>query len=205
MSRIDVICKYCGKNKNIMLSRYKANKTKDFFCTYDCCRKYRKNRRAYEPGLFRKESLYWPEHDLSNAGGWVSLVKLERWQKNNYDPRWVPILKPLRGPRLLLGEFGTPSKVKSGHIRYRSGCFPLAFEHRIVYWQETDYDEKVLELLKSRKATVHHRNGIRDDNRPENLDLRLKHPHGNNADDWVHILSLSEEGRQKMRTALIDE
>jgi hypothetical protein len=149
------------------------------------------------------DAVYWPEHPLRGVGPYISLAKLDRWQKNEYDFRMIQTLKDMGGNELMSGEFGIPHVIrKSGYIRYTTGNFPLNFEHRIVYWQGTGYDEKVLGLLKSGKATVHHRNGTKDDNRPENLDLRLKHPHGNNADDWVYILSLTKEGRQKMRDAL---
>ena len=61
-------------------------------------------------------------------------------------------------------------------------------EHRVVYRQEHDYSDEVLDLLKS-GAHVYHRNGVKDDNNPTNLQLRVStHPSGVDEDDMVHRL-----------------
>lgn len=68
----------------------------------------------------------------------------------------------------------------------RLGTVPI---HRLVFWQESGYSGRVLRLLKG-GATVHHKNGVRNDNRPENLEVRLsgKHRKGISLDDAIALL-----------------
>jgi hypothetical protein len=77
----------------------------------------------------------------------------------------------------------------SGHPRATSD--PYVFEHILVAEQ---LPGRYLEL----GETVHHRNGVRDDNRPENLELWTRpHPHGIRVGDavaWAHEILLRYEG-----------
>jgi hypothetical protein len=76
-----------------------------------------------------------------------------------------------------------------GHPRARSS--PYVFEHIIVM-------ETVLARYLFPDETVHHRNGVRDDNRPENLELWIRpQPSGIRVHDavaWAKEI-LSRDGR----------
>ena len=78
----------------------------------------------------------------------------ENWRKGELHPCWK----------------GGKHKVKTGYIKLHNPSHPNAdsrgyvTEHRLVM-------EKHLGRILDRKEQVHHRNGIRDDNRLENLEI----------------------------------
>lgn len=70
----------------------------------------------------------------------------------------------------------------SGH--HRADKYGWTYEHILVA-------EKKYGFLITREFTVHHRNGERSDNRPENLELRYGN-HGKGADVLPALLRLPE-------------
>ncbi len=72
---------------------------------------------------------------------------------------------------------GGKSRDNNGYIRIHNPEHPFAhrrdsyvLEHRLVM-------EKMLNRLLTKNEIVHHKNGIRDDNRPENLILATLNKH----------------------------
>ncbi len=75
---------------------------------------------------------------------------------------------------------GGKSKTKAGYLRITHGINRGVFDHIVV-----------AELMLGRKLTsdetVHHKNGIRDDNRPENLEVKASsHGVGQSIPDLVY-------------------
>lgn len=156
-------------------------------------------RKEYEPGHLSRDGrrLYLPEHPLASKNGHVSLNRLDAWQKRGYRAQHIEVLmgEKTQDYDTQFGGPGKPIADSKGYERWWWPDCPLAkgdqaivYTHHVVYWQESGYDERILELLRSGVASVHHRNTVTNDNRPQNLDLRLRHPAGNNKDDWIHIL-----------------
>lgn len=71
---------------------------------------------------------------------------------------------------------GGKNKTMAGYILIKTDGHPLAYrggyvrEHRLIM-------EKILGRYLKRKEAVHHRNGIKHDNRPQNLQLVVGTPH----------------------------
>ena len=63
------------------------------------------------------------------------------------------------------------------------------FRHWHNFWVENNKAQWVIQL-KEMGATLHHKNGIRSDNSPTNLELRLsgRHPVGWTIDDMLNLL-----------------
>ena len=96
------------------------------------------------------------------------------------------------------GWKGGRRQTKSGYIQVLSSKHPRSdpytgyvFEHILAY-------EQANEIHVPRGWTIHHKNGIRNDNRPENLELwRKSHPAGQKLEEIVNDIVLVV-GRDKL-------
>ena len=95
------------------------------------------------------------------------------------------------------GEPARPHSTNYGYVDYLWKGHPLAnksgtiMEHWIVFFQEHHYANWVIRARKI-GATLHHKNGKRNDNRPENLELRWpgRHPYGWTTDAMIETLEM---------------
>ena len=102
-------------------------------------------------------------------------------QKNRQSTHCLPCHK--KSNKKPSGWVGNPYKNYDGYIKRRVVDHPSGsryiFEHRLVM-------EGILGRFLLGNETVHHLNGVKDDNRPENLELWVtKQPCGQRAEDLI--------------------
>lgn len=158
-------CKGCGRKKSRDLF-HKHNKSRDGLKTKckDC--------------ISKEGQIRWERRKLESAN-----ICLGCGVKTSPGRDWCPKHKHREGhPQWRGGRHKDPNGYVyiSGHQEHpNSNKNGTIAEHRLVMTQ-------VLGRPLQPGEEVHHRNGIRDDNRPENLELWSKsHPTGQRVEDLV--------------------
>lgn len=90
----------------------------------------------------------------------------KQWQKPEYRKLMSEILKGNRHPSWKGGKH----KTEKGYIKVNIGGGKRKFEHRLIM-------EKFLERPLEKWEWIHHKNGIKDDNRIENLEIVISKNH----------------------------
>jgi hypothetical protein len=153
-------CKECGKEFEEKISFEK-------YCSLKCCKTFqnrRKNERCKnEPGFKERKNRL--ERERRRNGGRDRLKhnaqEKQRYRKKN---------NILSDDDLKVAPAGSGCLTKHGYRKIAKKCHPNA-------WKNGDMFEHVFIMSDHLKRplrkgeTVHHKNGIRDDNRIENLEL----------------------------------
>src|ERR1035437_3821491 len=110
-----------------------------------------------------------------------TIAAISRRQRGALNPQWKGGRFPCKGGYVMTYNPGHPRAITRNYV----------LEHIIIM-------EKILGRYLYPKETVHHKNGIRNDNRPENLELwSAQHSAGQRAVDLVRyakaILSCYEK------------
>ncbi|GER23273.1 hypothetical protein NCCP1664_17690 [Zafaria cholistanensis] len=88
---------------------------------------------------------------------------------------------PRRGENSALRAIGSRQPHRDGYVTIKTDS-GIVMEHRVVM-------EGILGRKLIKGETVHHKNGLRDDNRPENLELWFNQPYGQRIPDLVAYLA----------------
>lgn len=169
---LDLTCENCGKQ----FQRRKGQESEHAFCSRDCYWKSDYRSQTIAAGNRKRNPEAQQTRPCANCGAdvtrYVSTGQSEFFCSR--DCRWNhrkhPRSRQIKGGYALVyvGR-GYPGATKTGHI----------FEHR-----------KVMQDLLGRplraEENVHHKNGVRADNRPENLELWSRsQPHGQRVEDKI--------------------
>jgi|SRR5688500_10650227 len=93
--------------------------------------------------------------------------------KGPANPRWKGGIKYHEDGYILVRSYNHPSNRTDGYV----------FQHRLVI------EKKIGRYLKANEF-VHHINGIKSDNRPENLELwTVSHPRGQRIQEYQHCIT----------------
>lgn len=178
-------CQCCGKEFQLWKYREKTGRGK--YCGVECYRKVGPSKVSKRGTKIEREC----EKCGKPFQTWTSHVK-RGWGRfcgqscsnstKSQAPPWrgdLPWKKNSRG-YLVIKRQSCPVSSPTG----------MLLQHRLAYWQAHGESNEVLALLKN-GAVIHHLNGIKDDNRIENLEMRLKghHPYGVGEADMVKTLA----------------
>ena len=186
--KIERICEFCKKLFFVFPYRIKDNCR---FCSQECYKKQREGK--FIKCKVCQREFYKPPHRIKNNNYcslkcyWNSLKNRIPWNKGKrcVQIAWNKNKKcfQLSGKNNSNWK-GGKTKRPDGYIEiykpdhpsviYKKTIFPHAkpnvMEHRLVM-------EQILGRYLTKNEIVHHKNGIKDDNRPENLELVTRKTH----------------------------
>jgi len=148
------------------------------FCAKGYCRKHWKAWHTYGDPLFRQraEAIPIAEGQVCPVDGCGRPVQKQGLCGGHYMRRRRG--QRLEPPMVTLAPRGSGFTDRKGYRGFKINGKQL-FEHRLVM-------ERVLGRLLEPWENVHHRNGVRADNRPENLELWIvAQPSGQRPEDLV--------------------
>ena len=158
------VCKKCGKKfSKLSLATYKAW-NKRIYCSRDCYLQARKNKKVYSKCIVCEKRINIVPSKIGRTK-YCSLECRDRDWKDN---------SPISGEKNYNWKGGT-TRVQ-GYIYQKKPKHPFCngggyvMQHRLVM-------EKKIGRYLTTNEEVHHRNGIKDDNRIENLEIVVKNKH----------------------------
>ena len=168
-------CLFCQK---IFTSKYKQEK----YCSLDCARKFnnRKQSELFKSNAdLRKKKNEYEKERIKRVGRNRDRLKHNLQEKIRYRKKNNILsdedLKILPKGSGTLTKHGYRQIIKHGHPNARRGGG--MFEHVFIM-------SEFLQRPLKKGETVHHKNGIRHDNRIENLELwSSSHPYGQRIED----------------------
>lgn len=127
----------------------------------------------------------WWQNQLKNTNPNSYRKRLDSQNKRRREKVRIRRGLDLNHPSLLAPQHGKGWKMKDGYKQLLIKDHPNAAKNGYVMEHVVVMSEILgRPLLKGEK--VHHKNGIRDDNRPENLELWFKgHPYGQRVSDLI--------------------
>ena len=147
-------------------------------CGY--CQKHWKRWKRYGDPLFQLRVQRYDGATCKHPDGCLRSARKSGWCKMHYErieKRGDPgPAGALRSPNKAIGRV----KTSGGYIQvYDTVRQRYIQEHRLVM-------ERALGRKLERSESVHHKNGVKDDNRPENLELWVRpQPNGQRPEDLV--------------------
>ena len=178
MSKVKFKCYNCGKDAEAKLKDFKFSK--NHFCSIACYRKWQAPRAKNLKCDFCQKDIYVDYTQLKNQKHhFCNKVCWGKWQEENKqgsnNHKW-------KGGRNVT-PFGYIEIMSPNHPNknYRG----YVMEHRLVM-------EKKIGRYLTKDEIVHHLNGIKDDNRPENLSIVNKNSHEKKTSIKKYIKRIQE-------------
>ena len=156
---IERFCKLC--NKSFYAYRNRIKREQAIFCSRKCLYIFKRKNRTRECKICNKEFLTTNWQEKKGFGKYCSKICFVKSISGSNSPAWKGGKRIDNDGYVYLYMPNHPMSLKS------TKCVA---EHRLVMSQK-------LKRLLASDEQVHHKNGIKDDNRLENLEIIKKRPH----------------------------